>query len=136
MDRARQRPEASKGDPASRAAIAARIATIDRAFDRRIAAAIARPADYLTNNLGHRPRHHGDRERWKTAGRSIENYRHRHLHVTPATGALTSGRGLTRAFGTKPAMPAKAAVWEKVTADIERYLARPKAHEQELRRGR
>ena len=94
VDRARQRLEASKGDPASRAAINARIATIDRAFDRRIDAAVARPADYLTHALGQRPRHHGDRERWNAAAHSIENYRHRHLHITPGNGALGSAPGL------------------------------------------
>ncbi|MEZ5410181.1 MAG: MobF family relaxase [Acidimicrobiales bacterium] len=136
VDRARQRLEASKGDPASRAAINARIATIDRAFDRRIDAAVARPADYLTHALGRRPRHHGDRERWNAAARSIENYRHRHLHIPPGTGAVASAPGLARAIGPKPSTTAKATAWEKVTTVIDRYLAMPKAHEQVLRRGR
>ena len=136
VERARQRLEASNGDPASRAAINARIATIDRAFDRRIDAAVMRPADYLTQTLGQRPRHHGDRERWNAAARNIENYRHRHLHLTPGNGALGSAPGLGRAIGPKPASPAKATAWDRVTTEIDRYLAMPKAHEQVLRRGR
>ncbi len=136
VDRARQRVDASKGDPASRAAVNARIATIDRAFDRRIDIAVTRPAEYLTQALGERPRHQGDRERWNTAARSIENYRHRHLHTAPGAGPLSAGRGLVRAIGQRPSAPNKAAAWENVTTDVERYLARPKAHEQVLRRGR
>ena len=136
VDRARQRIDASKGDPASRAAVNARIATIDRAFDRRIDAAATRPSNYLSHALGERPHHHGDRERWHAAARSIENYRHRHLHAAPGAGPLSSGRGLVRAIGPKPATPAKATAWQKATTDVERYLARPKAHEQVLRRGR
>ncbi|MCP3858930.1 MAG: AAA family ATPase, partial [Phycisphaeraceae bacterium] len=136
VNRAQQRLEASKGDPASRAAVQARIATIDRAFDRRIDTAVTRPAEYLTSSLGQRPRHHGDRERWNSAARSIENYRHRHLHITPETGALTPTPGLARAIGARAALPAKAAAWDKVTTEVDRYLARPKSHEQVLRRGR
>ncbi|MEZ5229768.1 MAG: MobF family relaxase [Acidimicrobiales bacterium] len=134
--RARQRLEASKGDAAGRAAVNARIATIDRAFDRRIDAAVTRPADYLTQTLGQRPRHDGDRERWNAAARTIENYRHRHLHITPENGAMGSAAGLGRAIGPKPITPAKATAWDRVTTEIDRYLAMPKAHEQVLRRGR
>lgn len=136
IDRASERLGASNGDPGGRAAVNARIATIDRAFDRRIDAAIAHPADYLTQSLGHRPRHHGDREHWNAAARSIENYRHRHLHITPANGPLATAPGLVRAIGVRPAMPAKAAAWQRASTEVERYLARPKAHEQVLRRGR
>ena len=41
-----------------------------------------------------------------------------------------------RAIGPKPTAPAKATAWDRVTTEIDRYLAMPKAHEQVLRRGR
>ncbi|MCP3883791.1 MAG: hypothetical protein GY701_36095 [Sulfitobacter sp.] len=94
------------------------------------------PADYRTPTIGQRPPQYGLRERSNTTARTIENYRHRHLHITPETGAMGSAPGLARAIGARPALPAKAAAWDMVITEVDRYLARPKAHEQVLRRGR
>lgn len=135
VQRASQRMKASGGDPASRAAVNARLATINRAFDRRVDHAVRRPAPYLTDALGERPRHRSDRERWNTAARSIENYRHRHLHLSPLDGTMAK-TGLARAIGPRPSAPQSAKAWNQASFAMESYLSPSRAHEQPLVRRR
>ena len=135
LARSQQRLRASNGDPASRAAINARTATIDRALSRRVTKAVSRPTDYLVGVLGDRPRQHTERERWNEAATTIESYRHRHIHVSPAGGKQGSA-GLAKAIGPRPTIPGQAKAWDQVNQAIERHLSNSRAHEQPLRRRR
>jgi conjugative relaxase-like TrwC/TraI family protein len=122
LQRASERLRASRGNATGRAAVQARISSVDRAIDHRIETAVARPSPYLTNTLGKRPDDSAKRDRWDKAATSVETYRHRHLGLTPQDGPLL-GKGINEAVGPKPTNLLQLRPWRKVHDDFSRYLA-------------
>lgn len=108
---AQQRLAAVQGSRPAQDKIRARAAAIDRAIDRRIATATRRPADYLNEALGPRPPLHGKpRDRWHQAAAAVENYRHRHLGLSPTDGPMP-GTGRDAAIGPEPKPGPRRTAW-------------------------
>ena len=135
LERATQRLKASRGNNVGRAAVQARVASFDRTVDRRVADAVKRPANYITDTLGQRPKKHVDAQRWDKTATNIEKYRHRHLGLTPKDGPLP-GEGTAKAIGVRPNSLLLLRPWKKVQAQLEQHLAQPLVHEQSLQRTR
>ena len=104
------------------AAVQARISSVDRAIDRRVETAVARPARHLTQAIGERPADPTKRSRWDKAATSVETYRHRHLGLTPQDGPRP-GTGINEAIGPKPTNLLHLRPWRRVHDEIGRYLA-------------
>ncbi len=83
----------------------ARVDDIDAALALRIQSAIDSPAKYVTETIGERPANHSDR--WTSAARSIETYRHTTLGIEPSAGSLDGNLAL----GRRPQDPLQAEAW-------------------------
>ena len=127
---------ASRGNSDDRVVVQARIAAIDRALDRRIDNAGKRPAAYLIETLGKRPRTENESRRWDKAATSIETYRHHHLGISPEDGPRR-GRGLHAAIGAQPDNHAlRLRFWKQTQRHVEEHLSPPIDREHALQRTR
>ncbi len=84
------------------AASAAQLAAVDRSYDRRINAAVAKPAEYLTQVLGPQPIAGPEATTWTEAATAIESFRHRQAGLSPQDGPQAQ-RGPQVALGPQPA---------------------------------
>ena len=136
LDTARRHVKASRGSGTDRAVAQARIAAIDRALDRRIDNAVKRPADYITDTLGRRPRTGAEANRWDKAATSIETYRHHHRGISPDHGPQ-AGHGIHKAIGAPPEDHAlRLRFWKQTQRHVEQHLAPPAEREHALQRTR
>ncbi len=113
----------------------ARLISLDRSLDRRIMSAVRRPASYLTDTLGPRPADFFSRQRWDRTATRIEDYRHKHLGLTPDAGALP-GDGPRRAIGREPKHPVRRRSWRNLTEQIQVDLSQDHGRQRGLGRSR
>ncbi len=113
----------------------ARLASLNRSLDRRVAAAVKRPASYLTDTLGPRPANYFGRQRWDKTANRIESYRHKQLGLTPNDGPRR-GDGPERAIGAKPKHPVRLRLWKNLTQQIHADLTQEHGRQRGLGRSR
>ena len=89
FDEAVHAQAAQAGDPDGRRDATERLATVDAALGLQAERAVETRAPYLAAVLGERPASVADRTDWDAGARSVERYRHIHLGLSPADGAVS-----------------------------------------------
>lgn len=103
----------------TQARVIEQVADVDAALAPRIRAAVASPANYITDTLGERPTERS--ESWTGAARAIETYRHATLGIEPSSGALDGHA----AIGPRPSGALAVEAWTSANAALHLTQGRP-----------